>query len=399
MSRRLARADCCLITGPDESGELVVLAERGLTAEWLAYRMTPSVRLTVSAVLRDGALRPLGIPPVTGWCVGLKVRQQVIGALEVYSRGGPPRYDESHLLSGLATQAAIAVENAKLYQAVRDKEASLQDLVERMIQAQEEDRRRVAYDVHDGLAQLMVSAHQHLQTFGMLHSRQDPKSDQSLAKGLFMLQKSIEEVRKVIAGLRPSELDDFGLVAAMQLYVQSLRDDFGWQVELVEDVGPHRLPAPIEVTAYRIVQEALTNARRHGEAARARVEFRRREGTLFIEVRDWGRGFDVGAFESRPPGDGGVGRHVGLHGMRERAHLLGGTFDVHSTPGEGTTIRVSMPIGDHAAPPDYHRATGPIFPPVGTVGGAVSDSAASAGSGAAGTGGTGDQPAGEAPTN
>lgn len=348
MSRRLARADCCLITEPDGRGELVILAEKGATPEWLSYRATPGVRLTINAVLRDGALRPLGIPPVTGWCVGLKVRQQVIGLLEVYARGGAPRYDESYLLAGLATQAAIAIENAKLYQAVRDKEVHLQDLVERMIQHQEDDRRRVAYDIHDGLAQLMVSAHQHLQTFGLLHARQDPRADQALAKGLFMLQKSIEEVRKVIAGLRPSELDDFGLVPAIQLYVQSLRDTFGWQVEVVEAVGPERLPAPVEVTAYRIVQEALTNARRHGDAGRARVELRREDGFLHIVVQDWGRGFDPAGFTTHPPRQNEAGRHVGLHSMRERAHLLGGTFEVQSAPGEGTIIRVTMPVVEAA---------------------------------------------------
>lgn len=371
MSRRLASADCCLIVGPDRSGNLAVLAESGATPEWLAYRTTPGVRLTINAVLRDGSLRPLGIPPVTGWCIGLKVRQHVIGALEVYSRGGPARNDASHLLTGLATQAAIAIENAKLYQAVREKEASLQDLIERMIQAQEEDRRRVAYDIHDGLAQLMVSAHQHLQTFGLLHARKDPKSDQALAKGLFMLQKSIEEVRKVIAGLRPSELDDFGLVAAIQLYVQTLRDDFGWQVELLEDVGSDRLPAPVEVTAYRIIQEALTNARRHGDAGRARVELKRESSWLQVTVQDWGRGFDVDGLLGRAAHDGEAGRHVGLHGMRERAHLLGGTFEVESTPGEGTVVRVRMPIHESTRGEDssiapaytYETAYGPVEVP------------------------------------
>src|SRR5688572_26405775 len=238
MSRRLTRADYCLITGTDSCGEPVVLAESGGGSDWLGYRTTPGVRLTINAVLRDGALRPLGIPPVTGWCIGLKVRQKVIGTLEVYARGGAPRYDESHLLNGLATQAAIAIENAKLYQEVRRKERHLQNLVERMIQAQEEEQRRVAYDIHDGLAQMMVSAHQRLQTFGILHGRQDGRADEELAKGLFMLQKSIEEVRKVIAGLRPAELDDLGLIPALQLHLQSLRDDQGWQIEVHEEVGP-----------------------------------------------------------------------------------------------------------------------------------------------------------------
>jgi signal transduction histidine kinase len=353
MSRRLTRADYCLITGTDVSGEPVVLAESGGVNDWRGYRTTPGVRLTINAVLRDGALRPLGIPPVTGWCIGLKVRQKVIGTLEVYARGGAPRYDESHLLNGLATQAAIAIENAKLYQEVRRKERHLQNLVERMIQAQEEEQRRVAYDIHDGLAQMMVSAHQHLQTFGMLHRRKDERSDEALARGLFMMQKSIEEVRKVIAGLRPAELDDLGLIPALQLHLQSLRDDQGWQIELIEEVGPERLPATVEVTAYRIVQEALNNARRHGEAKRARVELIRDGAVLNVLVQDWGHGFDVTSLDGRGPQNGEMGhhvtgRHVGVHGMRERTHLLNGTFGIDSAPGEGTTVRVTLPIPEDA---------------------------------------------------
>ena len=355
MSRRLTRADYCLITGTDSSGEPVVLAETagGTSGDWRGYRTTPGVRLTINSVLRDGALRPLGIPPVTGWCIGLKVRQKVIGTLEVYARGGAPRYDESHLLNGLATQAAIAIENAKLYQEVRRKERHLQDLVERMIQAQEEEQRRVAYDIHDGLAQMMVSAHQRLQTFGILHGRNDERADSELARGLFMMQKSIEEVRKVIAGLRPAELDDLGLVPALQLHLQSLRDDQGWQIELLEEVGPERLPATVEVTAYRIVQEALNNARRHGEAKRARVELIRDGAVLNVLVQDWGRGFDVGALDGRNNHNGEMGqhvtgRHVGVHGMRERANLLNGTFSIESAPGEGTTVRVKLPIPEDA---------------------------------------------------
>src|SRR5207248_10291253 len=101
-------------------------------------------------------------------------------------------------------------------------------------------------------------------------------------------------------------------------YVQSLRDELGWQVELVDEVGPDRLPAPVEVTAYRIIQEALTNSRRHGEAGRARVHLKREEGWLHVAVQDWGRGFDVELLEAG--NDDSAGHHVGLHGMRERAN-------------------------------------------------------------------------------
>lgn len=354
ISQRLTRADACYIT--DTGGSVpVVLASRGETGFWDGVRQEASVATVLSQVRADGEGRATLSDGVRGWCVGLKVRGYVIGTLEVYAHlaselGDKPNVmAETQLLSGLATQAAIALENAKLYQAVREKETNLQQLVERMIRAQEEDRRRVAYDIHDGLAQLMVSAHQHLQTFGIYHQQKDARAEPSLLKGLFMLQKSIEEVRKVIAGLRPSELDDFGLMAALTLLVSELRDDLGWRVEFTDGIEGARLPASLEVSAYRIVQEALNNARRHGEATRARISVTRSGGDIELVIRDWGRGFDVDALTARIGGSV-TGHHVGVHGMRERAHLLGGSFTIESEPGDGTTVTVVIPLDRQVDP-------------------------------------------------
>ncbi|MEI8219040.1 MAG: hypothetical protein RL022_185 [Chloroflexota bacterium] len=356
ISRRLTQADACYITENPVGGAGVVLASQGGSEYWDRVRSSQTVVEVHDQVREDGIARPFRALGAVGWCIGLKVRGQVIGSLEVYAlpetsgREVQPLPDghgwavEPHLLSGLAMQAAIALENAKLYQAVREKEAHLQRLVERMIGAQEEDRRRVAYDIHDGLAQLMVSAHQHLQTFGIYYQQGDERAGPSLQKGLFMLQKSIEEVRKVIAGLRPSELDDFGLMAALQLTVQNLRDEFGWQVEIVDGLDGGRLPAAVEVTAYRIIQEALNNARRHGEARRAKVAVVRRNGEVELQVRDWGRGFDVRSLSERAGTGSDAGHRVGVHGMRERAHLLGGTFHIDSAPEDGTTVTVVIPV-------------------------------------------------------
>jgi signal transduction histidine kinase len=356
ISRRLTGAEACFITDSATTGEVSVLASHGASTWWEGVRTREEVVAILDAVRTDGESRPVATRGVVGWCVGLRVRGHVIGTLEVYAGAVPEAslpttwINDAQLLSGIATQAAIALENAKLYQAVREKEASLQQLVERMIRAQEEDRRRVAYDIHDGLAQLMVSAHQHLQTFGIYHANGDVRAEPSLQKGLFMLQKSIEEVRKVIAGLRPSELDDFGLVAALQLTVQKLRDEFNWRVELHDGLDGARLPASIEVTAYRIVQEALTNARRHGRATRARVSVIRRGGEVGIRIRDWGNGFDTGVLAVRDAPGNKAGHHVGVDGMRERAHLLGGTFAIESAVGRGTTVSVTIPVDRPDAP-------------------------------------------------
>lgn len=352
LSRRIARAECCLISSADDKGELEVLATTGETPEWLSYRATRGVRLTLNAVLRDGVTRPLGIPPVAGWCTALKVRAQTIGLLEIYARGRTHRYDESHLLAGLATQAAIAMENAKLYRALRGNEQRLQRLVETMIQTQEDERRRAAYDIHDGVAQTIVSAHQHLQTYEALLAAGNEEAEGALGRGLDLLQNAIIETRKVISGLRPSALDDFGLVMALQHYLQAMREDFDLEVELRETLSLDRLPAVIETTVYRIVQQALTNVRQHAGIVPCRVRLDRRRAELILEVRDWGSGFDVDATlndvsaSSETDGVANPGRRMGLHGMRERANFLGGTIEITSVIGEGTVVLVSIPLGD-----------------------------------------------------
>ena len=354
LSRRIARAECCLISSVDAQGELQVLASTGETPEWLSYRATRGVRLTLNAVLRDGVTRPLGIPPVAGWCTALKVRAQTIGLLEIYARGRTHRYDESHLLAGLATQAAIAMENAKLYRALHGNEQRLQRLVETMIQTQEDERRRAAYDIHDGVAQTIVSAHQHLQTYEALAAAGQVEAADALTRGLDLLQNAIIETRKVISGLRPSALDDFGLVTALQHYLQALHEDCGLEVELNETLSSDRLPAIIETTVYRIVQQALTNVRQHAGVVPCRVRLDRHRTELVLEVRDWGPGFDVESIlsevsaASETQRAANPGRRMGLHGMRERANLLGGTFEITSTPGKGTTVLVTIPLGDSA---------------------------------------------------
>ncbi|MGH2356143.1 MAG: sensor histidine kinase [Chloroflexota bacterium] len=244
----------------------------------------------------------------------------------------------------LSIQRALAAENTRLRQVLAEREAALRARAEQAIQGQEADRRRVAHDLHDGVAQLLASAHHQLQTLDALRARHGAEgdADQALARTRALLRQATEEVRRVIAGLRPAELDDLGLAGAVEFYAQSLAGDQEWQVEVLDGAGPARLPPVVEVTAYRIAQEALTNARRHGAASCARVELRREAGALHVTVQDWGCGFDPAA--EGQPAAGELGRHVGLRGMRERAQLLGGACEVQSTPGHGATVHATLPL-------------------------------------------------------
>ena len=203
----------------------------------------------------------------------------------------------------------------------------------------EEERRQIAYELHDGLAQLITSTHQHLQAFIGHYRPRSPQARAELARISALAQRSVKEVRRVIAGLRPSALDDFGLATALQMQVDALRAE-GWEVTYQEALGDERLPAAVETVVYRVVMEALTNIRKHAQTTRAHLGIQRHAHGLELVVQDWGCGFDLSA----PPRGAGPGERVGLHGMRERIAMLGGRWSIESQPGIGTRVRAEIPL-------------------------------------------------------
>jgi signal transduction histidine kinase len=166
----------------------------------------------------------------------------------------------------------------------------------------------------------------------------------SAERGRDLARQAANEARRLIAGLRPEMLDLVGLAGAIQQEVDALRRA-GWRVELDDaDLAGVRLGAEAEITLFRVAQEALSNVRKHAGHGRVRVHLRRLDGSVRLEVRDWGRGFDPRVV--RPTSDG---EHVGLTSMRERMGLLGGRLQVRSGADHGTTIRATLPFEE--APP------------------------------------------------
>ncbi len=243
------------------------------------------------------------------------------------------------LFKDLAARAAVTLDNARLYCQLAERERRLQDLVERLLAAQEEERRRVAYEVHDGLAQVAASAHQHLQAFAGYHRPRSPAARQQLERALDLAQRTVREARAVVANLRPTALDDFGLAAALKLEVETLLRE-GWKIDYCQELGDERLPAPVETALFRMAQESLTNVRKHADTTEVRIVLGRSGTTVSLEVRDRGQGFDPGAV----PYNGGADERVGLVGMRERITLLGGQFTIESTPGAGTRVMAAVPL-------------------------------------------------------
>jgi PAS domain S-box-containing protein len=228
-----------------------------------------------------------------------------------------------------------------------ESERRLKDLVAKLVVSQEEERQRVAYEVHDGPTQMAVALHQRLQDFAYKHPPDSTVGKEKLDKILALAQRTVKETRGIIEGLRPTALDDYGLAAAIRLRIEELEEE-GWRIDYEEALGDGRLGPEMETALYRIAQEALTNVGKHARTKRARVVLKQHSGKIRLEVEDGGYGFDPCA----PKSGGGPGERVGLHGMKERVALLGGELEIASAPGVGTSLVVEVPL------PPARRAEG-----------------------------------------
>ncbi|MCR4410844.1 MAG: histidine kinase [Thermoguttaceae bacterium] len=205
-----------------------------------------------------------------------------------------------------------------------------------MLEFQEHERRLIGYEIHDGLAQQLAGAILLLQSFREQRSASLPSESWSTFDAACqLLDEAMAESRRLIDSLRPLALEEDGVLPAIEALVGQVRDRWGLEVEYVPDVRFDRLAPTIESALFRIVQEALTNARRHSRSKRVRIALSEEADRLRVEIRDWGTGFDPHGI---PPG------HFGLEGIRERARLLGGEATIESAPGQGTSIHVHLPL-------------------------------------------------------
>ena len=205
-----------------------------------------------------------------------------------------------------------------------------------VIAAQEEERKRIARELHDGTGQLLTSLLLGLRALEDTPDRAEMRQRiEDLRK---MVGHTLQEVRNLALQLRPSALDDLGLPAALEHYVADCCRHYGLRIELtIHGLEESRLPAEVETALYRMIQEALTNVARHAQAQTASVTLERRGGEIIMIVEDDGRGFN--------PNVANQDEHrLGLYGIRERAELLGGKLTIESEPGQGTTIFVTLPL-------------------------------------------------------
>jgi signal transduction histidine kinase len=213
-------------------------------------------------------------------------------------------------------------------------------LLRLIILAEEEERRRVARELHDHTGQALTSL---IVSLGALRNGQRTAEVEDL---LTVATQALSEVHDLSRALRPGVLDELGLGPALRKLTETLGERTGFKVEFAA-VGldeTARLPRDIEVALYRIAQEALTNAMRHGRATSAEVLLQRKPETILLVIEDDGAGFDIGNWRTRCL----RGEHLGLLGIDERATLLGGTFRLESRPGNGTSLFVEVPLREEA---------------------------------------------------
>lgn len=207
-----------------------------------------------------------------------------------------------------------------------------------IIQAQEQERQRIARELHDETSQVLTSL---LISLTLLEkSVQTQEARERIADTRALAHSTLRAIRNLSIDLRPSALDDLGLLPALRWYVKEYQKKCSIEVDFHATGFKERLPAEMETALYRIVQECLTNTAKHAKASRVTISMKEETNRVYARIADDGDGFDYEALLRTP----GQERGLGLAGMNERAVLLDGTLTIHSTPRSGTIIEISMPL-------------------------------------------------------
>jgi len=213
--------------------------------------------------------------------------------------------------------------------------AILREQFAQVTAAQEEERQRIARELHDGLVPVLASMNIRLHTVGKLLDREEHPLAGEIRELAEQAQASSRDIRRLVHDLRPVALDELGLVPALRQHLARCEREHNLAVAFVADEG-ERLPAPVETALFRIVQEAVNNVLRHAQAQHVRVTLSRAADHVGLQIVDDGHGFDMQLPRS--------GRHIGLWSMRERVEQLGGQFEVRSASGKGTTVTAVVPL-------------------------------------------------------
>ncbi len=354
---QLLRSEACTLMLMDHhTDELVFKIPSGEKSEILKEYRLPAgsgisgyvARLGEPVIVNDVRSDPRFNPVVdsnTGFrtrnvmCAPMVVREKLVGVIEVINKIDKSLYNNNDmaLLTTLAAQAAIAIENAQLY-------SDLKDERDRLVAKEEEVRRDLGRDLHDGPAQVISGIAMRIAFIKKLHENEPSRVIEQLDEVEKVALRAAKDIRTMMFGLRPLMLETKGLVPTLEAYVEKLSTDT-WQTHLeVSGFGDDpesykRLPHNVEGAVFIIIQEAINNIRKHAEPKNVWLILQDNASETVVTIRDDGKGFDSRAVQDRYDERGSFG----LLNMRERARLIGSSYDLVSQPGQGTTILLVIP--------------------------------------------------------
>jgi signal transduction histidine kinase len=337
--RELAGARLVLIGLPQPSGDIRIEAADGDRAESMIGAMVSGASSKSARILErrrservDSLIDDLEVEVDVARRMGgsaalyvpLMLREQAIGVITVVDKiGADPRFsdDDLRVAEAFAGRAAAAVDLS---------ERVARDALRRVVAGQELERTRLARELHDETGQALTSI-----LLGLRTIQEAEDTERAVEDMRALVVSTLQDVRRLAVELRPSALDDYGLVPALERLTATVSEQGGPTVDLEAQLADERLPGEIETALYRIVQEALTNAVKHAEAKSVSIVLTRTRSAVTVVIEDDGKGI-------QPSRDGNEG--LGLVGMRERLALLDGRLRIESNPGAGTTVVAEVPL-------------------------------------------------------
>ncbi len=304
------------------------------TVTWASYSVVPSHGTNGG----EQSLWQFAVTP-------LKSKGVVLGVAGVATAKRPVDQQRIQLLDAIGSQIAVAVERCKLYEEVQLTRDLRGELLRQVITAQEEERKRIARELHDETGQALTALRLNLERLAMVPVSNIEESKTQLAQCLSLCQQADEEVDKLIFDLRPALLDDLGLVEAIKFYAETRLKTDGLELSLRVTGEEKRLLGEREVALFRVAQEAITNIVKHAHAKNAMIQLQFKTSQLVARIEDDGCGFEV----SQTVNSHGPKRGLGLLGMRERISLVGGSLSIISKPGVGTCLKAVVPLDEGEA--------------------------------------------------
>ena len=256
-----------------------------------------------------------------------------------------PVFNPGGLVPLLIIEGRDMTERKQIEMALKESEKQQRLLSSQVLQAQEDERKRIAQELHDGIGQYLNAIKYRVEHLILTHfdGERDPQSNSSFEKVIPVIQGAIEEIRRICMALRPSTLDDLGILATISWFCREFQTTYsGIRIKQKIQVEEQQIPALLKTVLFRIIQEALNNIGKHSQASQIRLNLAQKDHHLHLDIRDNGVGFDLKNTFSLD----GFTRGMGLAGMKERAKLSGGSLTILSQPGKGTRIQAAWPLGE-----------------------------------------------------